>query len=61
MHDGTPCHQSKATKNWVQDQRIEVLGPCPGQSPNINPIENPIENLKMKVHAKKPTNFESLH
>ena len=40
QHNGAPCHQTKAVKKWLSEAGIEILGPWPGNSPDLNPIEN---------------------
>ena len=37
QHDGAPCHRMTAVSRWLADQDIEVLGPWPGSSPDLNP------------------------
>ena len=54
QHDGAPCHQAKLVKSWLADNRIQVLGPWPGQSPDINPIENCWRKLKVEVKRLQP-------
>ena len=39
QHDGAPCHQTKAVKKWLGEAGIEILGPWPGNSPDLNPRE----------------------
>ena len=34
QHDGAPCHKAKG------EQNLDILGPWPGNSPDLNPIEN---------------------
>ena len=55
QHDGAPCHQTKAVKKW-----IEILGPWPGNSPDLNPIENCWVLLKPKVAAHNHTLLSDL-
>ena len=40
QHDGAPWHKAKGTTKWLREQNIDILGPWPGNSPDLNPIEN---------------------
>ena len=46
---------------WLGEQIINILGPWPGNSPDLNPIENLWWSiLKMRVDKPKPTNSDQL-
>lgn len=60
QHDGAPCHQGRTVKKWLADNNIDVLGPWPGSSPDLNPIENCWAILKAKVAQLKPTSTRDL-
>jgi hypothetical protein len=51
QYDGAPCHK---------DLAINILGPWPGNSLNLNPIENLWSILKRQVDKRKPTNSDKL-
>ena len=60
QQDGAPCHTSRLVKRWLADNNINLLGPWPGSSPDLNPIENCWAILKKKVSKLKPTSLEDL-
>lgn len=60
QHDGAPCHRTAAVNKWLTDKQIELLGPWPGSSPDLNPIENLWTFMKRKVAGRKPTSEASL-
>ncbi len=45
---------------WLEEQNIEILGPWPGNSPDLNPIENLLSILKGWVDKQNPTNSDLL-
>lgn len=60
MHDGAPCHKARSVTSWLESQNIEILGPWPGNSPDLNPIENMWHIVKTKVARRAPTGFEDM-
>ena len=45
---------------WLGEQNIDILGPWPGNSPDVNPIENLWSILKRRMDKQKPTNSDKL-
>lgn len=60
QQDGAPCHRTKAVTDWLRERKIAVVGPWPGNSPDLNPIENCWWKLKKEVHMKHPRSLEDL-
>jgi hypothetical protein len=60
QHDGAPCHQTKAVSQWLQQSDYEILGPWPGNSPDLNVIENVWIYMKRRVAEHNPTSSEDL-
>ena len=40
QHDRVSCHQTKAIKKWLHNNGFQILGPWPGNFPDLHPIEN---------------------
>jgi len=59
LHDNSPVHKSKMTKNWFKDNSIKLL-PFPSYSPDLNPIEKIWNDLKDMVEKESPTTEEQL-
>lgn len=51
MHDGAPCHRSKAVKDFEEIQMLNY----PGKSPDLNRIGNLWCNLKNNTVKKQPS------
>jgi len=60
QHDCAPCHRTGTVSRWLESQGVEVLGPWPGSSPDLNPIENLWVIMKQKVSQTNPTSEQTL-
>ena len=40
MHDGARPHTALTTRDWLEMNNVQVFGPWPAKSSDMNPIEN---------------------
>ena len=61
MQDNAPCHTSKLTKGWLDQQNFLTMK-WPPYSPDLNPIEHIWAWIKALLHKKKGhiTNYSDL-
>ena len=50
LEDNAPCHKAIAIRNFVEQQRFQVLE-WPPYSPDMSPIENLWAIVKRRVHS----------
>ena len=62
MHDNAPAHRAIATRNWLHNNNIQVFGPWPSKSPDMNPIENLWAQMETAIQgrANRPRNRNEL-
>ena len=59
QEDNAPCHKSKASKLYKEENGIHTLDWVP-YSPDLNPIENLFAMLKKKIAKKMKSNKSEL-
>ena len=59
IDDGAPCRRPKVVKNFLNQQRINMLE-WPGNSPDLNPIENLWSTIERKVAEQQPSSLLGL-
>ena len=59
QQDGAPCHTSRLTMSWIEEQNLNLL-PWAPQSPDLNPIEHLWNLIKAKLSNKRPSSREEL-
>ena len=60
QHEGAPCHRAKLVSSWLRENGVDVIGPWPGNSPDLNLIENCWNYLKNEVQKLRPSSSDDL-
>ena len=60
MQDGAPCHRSKSTVQYLENNNICYISDWPAQSPDLNIIENLWSILKLRISKLNPTSTDHL-
>ena len=62
MQDGATPHTARTTRTWLQQHNIELFGPWPSKSPDMNPIENAwgLIERKLRERLNQPHNEDEL-
>ena len=59
MHDGAPCHRSRAVRQFLEQENVQVLDWL-GKIPDLNPIKYLWNLINIKVAEKYPSNLNEL-
>ena len=63
MQDGATPHTARTTREWLYQHNIELFGPWPSKSPDMNPIENAWGLIERKIRERlhQPQNEDELY
>ena len=63
MQDGAKPHTARTTREWLHQHNIELFGPWPSKSPDMNRIENAWGLIERKIRERlhQPKNEDELY
>ena len=62
MQDNAPAHRAFVTRDWLRANNVQVFGPWPAKSLDMNPIENLWAQMETSLQNRqhKPRNRDEL-
>ncbi|GFN88626.1 transposable element tcb1 transposase [Plakobranchus ocellatus] len=62
MHDNGPAHRAIITRDDLFHINVQLMFPCPANSPDLNPIEYLRDSMDraLRHQERQPTNLQEL-